>query len=271
MAHRKKIPLPEDGEAFAVPLADGRYSVCRVLCHAEGEQARHFGEPSVLVACSAWIGSEIPDVDDPELRSILHLTHHTWPGDPELLWLSDPVPEEFVPIGSIQPTAEDKSLECLASGGWQSMSLQPLLQWNWDHDRQTVLEEDERRKAAEIEQRTKANQNNLQQPAKLTLEELSDHKFFQAWGGCTPVKALRASRKIMKNTVRDLSKLDPSASENDRMAVLQNCIESFNTLDGELQFIDTIEREDICEEFEMIAQACGLGGHENMADEWRDW
>ena len=55
------------------------------------------------------------------------------------------------------------------------------------------------------------------------------------------------------------------------MAVLQECIEAFNALDAELHFIETGEREDICEEFEAIVHACGLGGHEDLADRWREW
>jgi hypothetical protein len=75
----------------------------------------------------------------------------------------------------------------------------------------------------------------------------------------------------MTNTVEKLIQLGPRASERERMAILQQCIESFNELDAEMQFIETDEREDICEEFETIVHACGLGTHEDLADRWRDW
>jgi len=68
-----------------------------------------------------------------------------------------------------------------------------------------------------------------------------------------------------------LLKLGPRASEKKRMAVLQHCIESFNELDAEMQFIETIEREDICAEFEAIVHACGLGHCKGLADRWREW
>ncbi len=55
------------------------------------------------------------------------------------------------------------------------------------------------------------------------------------------------------------------------MAILQDCIESFNELDAEMRFIETIEREDICEEFEAIVHACRLGNYEDLASRWRDW
>ncbi len=54
------------------------------------------------------------------------------------------------------------------------------------------------------------------------------------------------------------------------MAILKQCIESFNNLDAEMDFIETVEREDICEEFEAIVHACGLGAYTDLADRWRD-
>ena len=31
------------------------------------------------------------------------------------------------------------------------------------------------------------------------------------------------------------------------------------------------EREDICEVFYLVCCGCGLGGHDDLADRWRDW
>ncbi len=56
-----------------------------------------------------------------------------------------------------------------------------------------------------------------------------------------------------------------------RMAILQECIEGFNTLDANLGFIETDEREDICVEFEAIVHACGLGAHKELTHRWREW
>jgi hypothetical protein len=86
-----------------------------------------------------------------------------------------------------------------------------------------------------------------------------------------PQDAIDASRANMLATVRALTDLGNSASEEERLKVLQNCIEAFNELDERLEFIETLEREDICWEFEAIVYACGLGTHESLADEWRDW
>lgn len=86
-----------------------------------------------------------------------------------------------------------------------------------------------------------------------------------------PAEAIRASRDLMAATVRRLVDLGESTGEEDRKAVLRACIESFNELDAKLRFIETVARADICEEFEAIVHASGLGRYEDLADEWREW
>jgi len=272
MPRKKKVQLPAEGDAFAVPLDDGRYSVCRVLLDADSEPAKDWKFDCVLVACSEWIGSEIPKADDPALRPILHLTHHSWSGKREVLWISDSVPDEFVPIGLIQPTCEEKEIGSVSFGGWPSMAIQPLAQWRWDNDRDSVLAEDGIKEKKEAQNRQREQQDREDYLANITLEELRDHQFFPQWDEYPPKKAIRASRRIMTGTIQQLLDLGRAAPELDRMAILQDCIERFNSIDAEMgHFIETVEREDICEEFEAIVRACGLGAHEDLADQWRDW
>ncbi|WP_013627107.1 hypothetical protein [Rubinisphaera brasiliensis] len=272
MPRKKKVSLPAQGDAFAVPLNDGRYSVCRVLLDAGSEPAKQWKSECVLVACSAWIGSEIPNADDPALRPILHLTHHSWSGKREVLWISDSVPDGFIPIGSIPPTPEEKEIESASFGGWPSMAIQPLAQWRWDNDRSSVLAEDEIKEKEEVQKRQGTRQVRGEYLANITLEELRNRLFFPRWDEYPPKKAIRASRRIMSNTVQQLIDLGLAAPESDRMAILQDCIERFNAIDCEMEhFIETVEREDICEEFEAIVHACGLCAHVDLADQWRDW
>ncbi len=271
MPRRKKVQLPAAGDAFAVPLDDGRYFVCRVILDADSEPAKQWKSACVLVACSAWIGTEIPSADEPALRPILRLTHHSWPGNREVLWVSDSVPDEFILIGQIQPTSEERGIRSGSFGDWSSLAIQPLAQWRWDHERDAVLAEDQAKDAADSRRRKEARQQRRQYLLQVSLDDLSDHQFFDRWKDYPPAKAVRASRKIMKDTVRDLLGLGPSANEDERMAVLQCSIESFNAIDAKLDFIETVEREDICEEFEAVVHACGLGHYQDLADRWRDW
>lgn len=271
MPRKKKIQLPAQGAAFAAPLADGRYCVCRVLLDTEGAKARELSTPYVLVAGSQWIGDEIPSAEDPALRPILHLTHHSWQGQPVVYWVDDPVPPEFVPIGTIPPTAEEMEIPCLTFASWYAVPLDAFGQWRWDHDREALLAEEAEAKAAKLRQLKEANEQRKAALRAMTLEQLQTRPFFPRWSGSVPEKPLRASRKLMKETVRRLLELGPSPGEEERIAILKWCIESFNDLDEKQQFIETIEREDICEEFDLIVHVCGLGHRENLADEWREW
>ena len=257
---------------FAVPLDDGRFGVCRVIRKTTSDEVKEFGDESVLLACYAWIGDELPDSQDPALRPILHLTHHSWNNRPELLWVSDPPPDHFIPVGTIQSTSEEKAIECLSFGTWESVQIQPLAQWRWDNDREAVLAEDKTENKRESQQRKRAQGSRDQYLAKLTLEQLGDRQFFPRWEEYPPKKAILASRQIMNKTVKQLIDLGRTVPESERMAVLQECIERFNSIDADMDhFIETVEREDICEEIEGIVHACGLGAHEDVADEWREW
>lgn len=274
MAKRKQPPppLPKPGTAYAVPQADGRYGACRVIRTGTAREIKAWGAPVVLVACSPWIGKALPKLKDKALRQILHLEHHFWSNDRQVFWVSEPAPDSFIPIGVIAPTAKDKQLTSNSLGDWCTCELQPLKQWRWDHEREAVLAED----ALEEEHTDKKYQQAREARAKflssLTLKKLSTYDFFTRWKSYPPKPAIRASKQIMQRTVKQLAKLGKRAPEIERMKVLQKCIESFNHIDEEMNhFIETVERDDICDEFELLVHACGLGKHQNLADQWRDW
>ncbi|WP_425397204.1 hypothetical protein [Aeoliella sp.] len=267
-----KVLLPTAGAAFAVPLEDGRYSVCRVLRRATPEETQWHGSESVLVATSAWIGDIVPAPQDVALRPILLKTHHNWENEPDVYWVSEPPPSDFLPIGIVEPSAEEVNLECDAFSGWLSAQIQSLAQWQWDNDRESVLEAGKLKAIKQQEERQRECEARKARLEATTLENLRNRQFFEHWDDYPAKKAILGSRQIMQETVEQLIELGTAATESARLAVLQECIERFNRLDEELDhFVLTIEREDICEEFEMLVHACGLGAHEDLADEWRDW
>jgi hypothetical protein len=273
MAHKRtKKTLPAEGATFAVPLNDRWFGACRVIRNITTNEASVLGADGILLACSAWIGDTLPDPRDPSLRLILHLTHHSWDNRPELLWVFDPPPDDFIPIGKIESTTEEKAISCLTVGHWESVRIQSLAQWRWDNERESVLADDKIKNEKESQQCQWAQQIREKYLANITLEELRNRKFFPRWKKYPPKKAIRASRQIMINAVQQLLDLGTNSLESERMAILQQCIERFNCVNAEMNdFIETVEREDICEEFEGIVRACGLGTHKNLADEWRDW
>jgi hypothetical protein len=173
-------------------------------------------------------------------------------------------------LGKIEPTAEEQALSRLAIAGWQHLTIEPLAQWRWDHERDAVLAEDILERKAAAESQLAAQKQRDEYLSRLTLDDLRTRRFFDGWT-IPPARAVRASRQLMSRTVERLLELGPGASEDARMAILQECIEGFNALNDNLGFIETDEREDICEEFEAVVHACGLGAHQDLTDRWRDW
>ncbi len=273
MARKKKMSqLPVAGNAFAFPLDDGRFSVCRVLLDTSSQQSRQqWRGQAILVAGSAWIGEQVPTADDPALRPILHRNHHAWNNEPNVLWVSDEPPPDFTAIGNIDPTAEEQAMPCMTVGNWDALTVQPLAQWRWDNDRAATLAEDVAREKQRAESWRQAQREREEHLRRITLNELRHRPFFRGWKGISPAKIIRASQKVMSDTIEKLIEIGPGASEQARMAVLQHCIESFNHLDAESGFIATLERDDICEEFEAVVHACGLGAYPDLADRWRQW
>jgi hypothetical protein len=271
MARKKKPKLPTAGDAFAFPLGDGRYSVCRVPLDATSEPAKFWDRPAIYVAGSSWMGEQVPAVDDPSLRPILHLTHHKWNGEPSAVWVSDKPPSQLILIGRIEPTTEEQASPFIAFGFYESIIIQPLIQWRWDNDRDALLAEDAIEQKAQHENTLAVQGRRRDHLDRGILEELRGCGFFGEWS-IPPAGAIRASRAIMTRTIDQLLDLGSDASEEERLAIPRRCIESFNELDTEIGgFIETDEREDICEEFEAIVHACGLGSHEDLADRWREW
>ena len=273
MAKRKKsVILPEPGAVYAFLLGDGRYGACRVLRGSTDKGTEGFGRHYVLVASSSWIGLTRPEEPDESMRGVLCLTHHQWKGIPDVYWVGDSVPEQFIPIGILEHSVEDAKIKCQASGGWLGAPLQVLAQWRWDHEREQLQEEESTAKAILTAKRLADESAREAERKALTLKQLAKHKFFAEWDDYPSPKAIRASRKIMKETLQALNNLGEKASEAARLEVLQHCIEEFNQLDEALgHFIETTVREDICDEFELLVNACGLHDKKDLADQRREW
>src|SRR5947209_1584387 len=84
--------LPEPGAAFLMPLADGRFGVCRVIRRQLSEAKERSGSTAVLAAATPWIGRQPPALSDPLLRLMLVLNHHNWGNELEVQWVSGPPP-----------------------------------------------------------------------------------------------------------------------------------------------------------------------------------
>ncbi|MCI0461040.1 MAG: hypothetical protein L0Z62_29175 [Gemmataceae bacterium] len=263
---RKPAPIPlkkvRTGDAFLAPMQDGRLSVCRVLRAAPDAE-------TVLVGASTWIGTEPPDLDEPQLRELLRPTHHLYDGEPYLLNVWDPVPATFTRLGVIPPTNKESKLSCPAFSGWDSFPLQVFLQWRWDHERDKVIAEDAAKKQAEAEARAREERAYKPLPPQ-TLEDLRRQTPLPRWTGWAHGSTLREARRIVRETIDALIELGPDATEPARLDVLQDFITRFNVLDGQDGLdIDTIAREELCELVDDLGALVGLDDYDLSWD--RDW
>src|SRR6185503_20845331 len=83
--------------------------------------------------------------------------------------------------------------------------------------------------------------------ASATLEKLQKTQPFSTWIGMTDTKAVQASNLIYQATLSSLIRIGAGKPSSSYLPVLNGYIEEFNRLDAQYHFIETIEREDICE------------------------
>jgi hypothetical protein len=91
----------------------------------------------------------------------------------------------------------------------------------------------------------------------------------------TPANCDQAER-ILKEFVDGLIEVGETAPEAKKVALFKTAVEALNALNAETNMIETGEREELCELFNLIAADCGIdprkyGSGEGLASEWRDW
>jgi hypothetical protein len=269
MARRQKYTLadlPEAGTVFAMPLDDGRTGICRVI------RTEKKSIPCVLVGASDWIGNGTPALDDAAIRRILIKNHHNWAGQPELLWISRPPPKEFRNIGKIKAILGDLRLDCGYYGDWDSLRIQVLAQWRWEHDRTAVLAEDEKEKNLNAEKRMVAEKKRLEYLATVSFSDLLEKELFPTWLDYPPQQAKESCQKSIKQLVQQLSEAKKPLTKDFVVAQLKKCVQDLNRLDAENNnFIETVERDDICEVLEEVVNVAKFPDLAEKIYDWREW
>lgn len=84
------------------------------------------------------------------------------------------------------------------------------------------------------------------------------------------------AERILNDLVDGLIELGEAASEAKKIGWFKAAVEALNARAAETGMIETGEREELCELFNLIAVDCGIdpsnyGGGEGPASEWRDW
>lgn len=280
MAKRAKpLPLPPVGAAYGVPLANGLWGGCRVIrSGGNPDWPGKFDPSAVLIGLLAHVGPTPPTGREPGVATLMRLTRGKNDGD-AMIWTfvsrRQPIPSTFVPIAAIPPTPEEATRTVLGLSGWPWIAGTILRQWRWDHDRDAVLREEAegRVRAAEIEKVAAAERKRKLDV--LTLTSLRAERPFAGWRGTHSAKLVAAARATFRTMIDGLIALGPKPTADASRPVLQACVERFNELDGQHDhFVDTIEREDICEHFARVVHAAGVAGHDaavDLTEPWREW
>lgn len=255
------------GQVFAFPLNwDEYWGACRVV---------RMDKSGAVLAALEWIGKARPTLAQVSDCPLVHDNHGPFEGDPAIFWGAQTPPSDFEYVGLSAPSHTELDLTtchcqrrvCLCKrrqGGWKSCRVNLVRYWRWNIDRESY----ERECAAvrrELE-RIKAQRSSAPEP--LTLAEFRRVTLFAGWEGYRDMPLIEASRRIFGETVDKLAALK-GGLEDAKLKIMKACIEQFNDLDSQCAFIETIEREEICEAFAQLARIVGL--EEDLADRWREW
>jgi hypothetical protein len=261
--------FPAPGTVLLFPLVDGRFGACRVLRVAIPE---HNDSPQALVALTEWVGSRPPPLDHASLRKILHLTHHSWSDQPEIIWVGEPPPRDFRVLGVIPLRKNESCKESNSYSGWGSLPLQRLLQWRWEHDRESLLAEEALEKVKEDKKRNESAARRAAVLAAATLPKiLKRSSLFPTWEDYPPPNVKRAIEQTIRSFIAALIETK-RPSRRDVIRELRRCATALNKLDTKQGHpIETIEREDIFDLFQEILTAAKHADLLEKLDEWRWW
>ena len=252
-----------------MPLADGRFGFCHVMDVPERLLGKRNAD-GVFVELSAWIGEEVPDLNDPRLRKVFVATHHGSGPNRWRVVVRGPAPDSFQRLGTLNRVSTGRVLAIFAP--WEALPREVLTQWRWDHDRESLLREEQEaaeRWKAEQEQAAKRQRAALD---RLTLDQLNKKRRFSSWKGDRPDKAIAACRKAFHEATDALIALGSKPKKREVAAVIRRCVEQLNSLDERYDgFIETGEREELCREIDELVYVAGLRDSAGMADRWREW
>lgn len=224
----------------------------------------------VLVISSPWVGSEAKRPPDEDIRNILALNHHSWENKLQTIWICEPPPNNFPFAGNLQVTEEDDALDSVAYGGWESLCIQPLLQWRWDLDREQFLLEEETDRQKLMEKARAFAEKQAEILRTTTLDSLLERCWFNKWDSEWEATARGESERLIAEFAQTLHSA-PKLSKAVVRRHLRVCVEAFNRLNAASSFIQTTHAEDIFEAMELIVSVVRHPDLADFIDEWRNW
>ncbi|ADE68828.1 MULTISPECIES: hypothetical protein [Priestia] len=110
------------------------------------------------------------------------------------------------------------------------------------------------------------------------MEELKNNKLTTAWqqrmedDEIFTVENIKATDEILDIYMNKLEGSVDKMSEQDILEYVQEIVIGLNELNEQFDyFIETLEREELCEFIIKAANAAGLETEEDITEEWREW
>lgn len=105
----------------------------------------------------------------------------------------------------------------------------------------------------------------------MTLEQLSQRDFFADWSDKQSSAVISKAKRIVLEAIQNMRLLESDADYEDKAEIIIDAVLRFNDLNEDNDnFIESVERESICETLLALAQAVGMEPDEELLEE-RDW
>ena len=274
--------LPEEGDAFLVPIGGCAYSFCWVVGFAEkGVMWHSRRKESVSVdyyylAGASWFGTEPPTARDLARPTVLKPTYPRHVHSVVVAKEATQPPKKFRPLGKVGRAAIGKLPKAVHYGGWFAVENSAREQWKHDRDPAAFA----RLRAAKEERRLARNTAEAKKVAKArahdetrTVAQWSRSKALLA-----ELPAMMSKRHaeelttLVRKCARALAALGPDAKRAAKLASLEALVVDINSWNERvgLGVIETAERELLCETIDRLGRAAGLRG-DGFAEALRDW
>jgi hypothetical protein len=108
--------------------------------------------------------------------------------------------------------------------------------------------------------------------APVHLRALKEHRFFENWTSYRGAKVVEAFRVVFLRAIDDLAVLGPEPNSKEAKRTLRGLITALNKLDRSMRIeIDTMERENLIEEFRKVALIVGIVDEVEGISDYRTW
>lgn len=113
----------------------------------------------------------------------------------------------------------------------------------------------------------------------MTLQDLKNSKPTEEWRESLEEgdelfteESIAESERVLDQFIDGLISLGDTGNEEEIMRLVEKAVTEFNTLNEKYDYyIETLEREDLCDFIMEAVSLAGLETDEDITEEWREW